>query len=304
MPTSQPGIFALGTRSHYHLEFDVHPDAGASEVIAALGGLREPSVTAGGTNLVVGFGPALWRRLAPDDAPDSLASFASIDGLDDHRAPSTQHDLWVWVHGTGDDVALDVARAVRASLRSVATLKLEQACFVYKDSRDLTGFIDGTANPHVEEAPAVALVADGAGAGGSFVLAQKWVHDLDAFAQLSQAEQEAVFGRTKPDSRELQGEAKAANAHISRVEIHDDAGEERPIFRRSTPYGTLTEAGLYFLAFSADLSRFADMLANMFATSGDGIRDRLTDYSHPVSGSYFFAPSLESLSNLVPPADD
>ena len=274
-------------------------------MVAAVARLREPSVTTGGTNLVLGFGPARWRRLAPADVPDGLAPFAAVAGRDGTVAPSTQHDLWVWVHGTGEDVALDVARSVGAALAPVATLELEQPCFVYKDSRDLTGFIDGTANPHIDEAPAVAIVGEGEpGAGGSFVLAQRWVHDLAGFAELTQAEQEAVFGRTKPDSVELEGEAKPPNAHISRVEIHDAAGEELPIFRRSAPFGTLAEAGLYFLAFSADPSRFTTMLANMFGTADDGVRDRLTDFSHPVSGSFFFAPSLEALAALRPPIDD
>jgi putative iron-dependent peroxidase len=298
--TPQPGIFALGTRAHYHLEFEVRPAATDAEIVAALAKLHEPAVTAGGTNLVLGFGADLWGRLAPADMPVGLHDFDPIDGLDGTHAPATQHDLWVWIHGTGEDVALDVARAVGASLAPVAELRLDQPCFVYQDSRDLTGFVDGTANPHIEQAPAVAMVPAGEpGAGGCYVITQRWVHDLTGFAALDVAAQERVFGRTKPDSVELDDEAKPADAHIARVEIHDAGGDERPIFRRSTPYGTVEEAGIYFLAFSADLSRFTDMLANMFGTSGDGIRDRLTDFSTPVSGSFFFAPSLESLATVL-----
>jgi len=303
--TPQPGIFALGARSHYHLELDVRPDATDVDVVDALGRLREPAVTAGGTNLVLGFGADLWRRLAPDDAPPELCGFAPIVGLDGHTAPATQHDMWVWIHGTGEDVVLDVARAVSASLAPIGELRLEQPCFVYKDSRDLTGFVDGTANPRIDEAAEVALVPGGQpGAGGSFVIAQRWVHDLTGFAELAVPDQQRVFGRTKPDSVELEGDAKPANAHISRVEIHDEVGEERPIFRRSTPYGTVVEAGLYFLGFSADLSRFSDMLAAMYGTTGDSIRDHLTDFSTPVSGSFFFAPSLESLAAILPELDE
>ena len=98
--------------------------------------------------------------------------------------------------------------------------------------------------------------------------------------------------------------AKPANVHISRVEIHDAVGEERPIFRRSTPYGTVEEAGLYFLGFSADLSRFTDMLHAMFGVGDGGIRDRLTDFSTPVSGSFFFAPGLDALAALLPELDE
>ena len=247
MTTPQPGIFALGARSHYHLELDVRPDAtddadrrGAGPA-ARTGGHRRAAPTSWS-----GSAPTLWRRLAPADAPAELHDFEPIDGLDGHRAPATQHDLWVWVHGTGEDIVLDVARAVeRRPGPGRPTLRLEQPCFVYKDSRDLTGFIDGTANPRIDEAAergARARRASRAPAARSCI-AQRWVHDLAAFAELSVDDQQRVFGRTKPDSVELEGDAKPANAHISRVEIHDEAGEERPIFRRSTPYGTVEEAG-------------------------------------------------------------
>jgi porphyrinogen peroxidase len=297
MARPQPGIFAQGTRSHYHLEFDLRPGAGDHAVVAALGGLREPPVTAGGANIVVGFGPALWRRLHPDDAPDALADFEPIVG-DGRGAPATQHDLWVWTHGTGEDVELDVARAVVAVLAPVFELAAEQPCFVYLDSRDLTGFIDGTENPPVEEAFDVALVPDGeVGAGGAFVLAQKWVHDLEPFHAQSRAEQEGTIGRTKPDSVEL--DDKPATAHIARVVIVED-GEELELYRRSTPYGRVGELGLYFLAFSADPSRFTKMLHRMFGLTGDGLHDHLTDFTRPVSGAHYFAPSLDALDGILP----
>lgn len=305
MATPQPGIFALGTRTHHHLEFDLRADATDSGVRVALARLREPAVTAGGANLVVGFGPELWGRLSPGECPEALVAFSPIAGADGTAAPSTQRDLWVWVHGTGSDIVVDVARAVAASLAPVASLQMEQACYVYRDSRDLTGFIDGTANPPVQDSPEVAVLAEGEpGAGGSFVLAQRWIHDLSRFAALPVSGQEAVFGRTKVDSRELEGAAKPADAHIARVEIHDAAGDERPIFRRSTPFASVVEAGLYFLAFSADPSRYAAMLGRMFDTTAEGLRDRLTDYSRPVTGSYFFAPSLEALRALAPVDDE
>jgi putative iron-dependent peroxidase len=283
MARPQPGIFAQGTRSHYHLEFDLRPDATDDAVVAALHGLREPPVTAGGSNIVVGFGADLWRRLQPDDAPAELGPFEAIGG-DGRSAPATQHDLWVWTHGTGEDVELDVARAVVAVLAPVATLAAEQPCFVYLDSRDLTGFIDGTENPPVEQAFDVALVPDGRpGAGGAFVLAQKWVHDLDRFHAQKREEQEDTIGRTKPDSVEL--DDKPPTAHIARVVIEED-GEELELYRRSTPYGRVGELGLYFLAFSADPSRFTKMLHRMFGVSGDGVHDHLTDFTRPVSGAF------------------
>jgi putative iron-dependent peroxidase len=297
MARPQPGIFAQGTRSHYHLEFDLRPGVDDATVIQALHGLREPSVTAGGSNIVVGFGPDLWRRLRPVDAPAALAPFVAVEG-DGRRAPATQHDAWVWTHGTGEDIELDVGRAVVATLAPALLLAAEQPCFVYRDSRDLTGFIDGTENPPVEDAFDVALVPDGEpGAGGSFVLAQKWVHDLGKFHAQDVEDQEGTIGRTKPDSVEL--DDKPPTAHIARVVIEED-GEELELYRRSTPYGRVGELGLYFLAFSADPTRFTKMLSRMFGTSGDGLHDHLTDFTHPVSGAIYFAPSLDALDGILP----
>lgn len=156
MATPQPGIFAQGTRSHRHLEFELLPDVTTEATLAALRGLRQPSATAGDANIVIGFSPALWRRIAPGVAPAALTEFPDLDGV-----PSTEHDIWVWIHGTGDDELLDISRAVAGLLQPVAAVAQEVAGFAYHDSRDLTGFIDGTENPVLEEAFTVATIADG-----------------------------------------------------------------------------------------------------------------------------------------------
>jgi putative iron-dependent peroxidase len=294
MITPQPGIFAQGTRSQYHLEFDVKPGTKPGAVAAAVARLREPLVTAGGTNIVVGFRADLWRSIAPDDTPPDAHEFAGVEG-DGRGAPATPHDVWVWLHGSGPDVLLDNARAVVATLAPVTTLAQEEPCFVYLDSRDLTGFIDGTENPPVEDGPEVAIVPPGQpGEGGSHVITMKWVHDLAKFHALGVEEQEAVIGRTKPDSQER--DDKPETAHISRVVIEED-GEELEIYRRSVPYGRVNELGLYFVAFSADPTRFEKMLARMFGTA-DNTHDHLTDFTKPVSGAFYFAPSLTALGGL------
>ncbi len=298
MLVAQPGIFAQGARSHQYLELDLRAGADPDGVRRALASLREPAVTAGGLNLVIGLGLDLMRRLARDDTPEALAPFTPIAGAGGRGAPATPHDLWLWLHGTGPDVVLDGAVAAAAALAPVVTVASEQPAFVYRDSRDLTGFVDGTENPPVQEAPEVALVPAGeTGEGGSFVLTMKWVHALAAFHALPVAKQEAVIGRTKTDSVELDEGVKQPSAHISRVVIEED-GEELEIYRRSTPFGTVLERGLYFVAFSADPSRFDKMLARMFGTTGDGLHDRLTEFSRPVSGAYYFAPSLECLDRV------
>jgi len=298
MATPQSGIFALGTRTHHHLEYDVAPDASTGDIVAAVRRLGESHVTAGGCNLVVGFGATLWERLSATP-PTDLADFSEIVGLHGHTAPTTQHDVWIWIHGTGRDVVLDSATAVSDALAPVVTLVDETECFVYHDGRDLTGFVDGTANPSPSEAPGVALIAEGSpGEGGSHVIAQRWVHDLTSFAELDVAEQERVIGRTKLDSVALPRDVRPADAHIMRAELLDAAGNERPIYRRSVPFGNVEERGLYFLGFSAERDRFDGMLAQMFGTSGDGLHDHLLDFSTPVAGSFYFAPSIDDLAAI------
>jgi putative iron-dependent peroxidase len=295
----QFGIFAQGTNAHAFVEWDLRPGVDLLEAASVLGRLRGPSVAAGGVNLVLAFGPDLWRLLAPSDIPAGLGPFQPIGRLGGHHAPATQHDLWLWINGSSQDVVFEHTRAAAEAIETVAQLSSETVGFVHRDSRDLTGFIDGTANPSLLEAPIAALVPDGQpGAGGSHVLTMRWIHDLDAFDTLTTVEQEGIFGRRKSDSTELADDVKPPTAHIARVEIEDQAGVELPIYRRSVPYGTVAEHGLYFVAFAADRSRFETMLGRMFGLGDDGLRDRLTDFSRPVSGAYYYAPPLNLLADL------
>ena len=300
MTVPQFGIFAQGTIAHEFIEFDLRPDVEMGRATAALAQLRAPSVSAGGINLVIGFGSELWKTVAPDQAPADLGNFSPIGRLGGHHAPATQHDFWLWISGSSQDVVFEHARAAVKMLSDVATVASEQPCFVHRDSRDLTGFIDGSANPMTHEAPEAALIPDGQpGEGGAHVLVMRWIHDLAAFEKLPVKEQEGVIGRSKPSSIEMTGEALPADAHIARVQINDEAGEELPIYRRSVPYGTVAEHGLYFVAFSADRTRFDRMLARMFGTDADRVHDHLTDFSRPVTGSFYFAPSLTVLAELA-----
>jgi putative iron-dependent peroxidase len=130
------------------------------------------------------------------------------------------------------------------------------------------------------------------------VLIQRWVHDLAGFGELEVPEQEAVFGRTKLDSVALDRSIRPPDAHITRAEVHDAAGNERPIYRRSVATGTASEQGLIFVAFSAERDRFDAMLASMYGLDDSGIHDRLLEFSTPVTGSYYFAPSAEELDEL------
>ncbi|MCZ7525765.1 MAG: Dyp-type peroxidase [Acidimicrobiia bacterium] len=232
------------------------------------------------------------------ESPAGARSFTGVVGPHGRSAVATQHDLLVWVHGDRHDLNFDAALATRRVLSDVACLVEETAGFVYRDCRDLTGFVDGTENPPAEEARELVILPEGApGAGGSYVLVQRWVHDLDAFHALPTAEQERVIGRTKPDSVEL--DDLPPDSHVGRVVVEDEAGEEIEIYRRSVPYGTAAEAGLLFLAFTDDLDKFELILSRMFGTSGDGFHDRLTELSAAVSGGYYFAPAQEALDGWL-----
>ncbi len=297
----QFGIFAQGTHAHHFLEFDLRPGVDAARAVAAFRRLRTPDVSAGGVNLVVAFGAALWRSVSASGAPADLTRFQSISGRDGHTVPAAQHDAWLWLSGAEPDVTWQSARAAVLAVRDAADLAAEQPGFTYQGGRDITGFIDGTANPPVRRAAEVALVPPGrAGEGGSHVLTMRWVHDLVLFNQLSVDEQQRAIGRTKADSVELSDSEKPPTAHIARVQMTVD-GKELEIFRRSVPYGTANEHGLYFVAFSAERSRYALMLERMFGNAPDGLRDRLTDFSQPVACAYYFAPSLNALAEAAGP---
>ena len=303
MHVAQSGIFALGTGSHSYLEFDLHERADPLTLVQVIANLREPRTTTGGVNLVAGFRPSLWRRVAPQEMPAEVTDFDQVvRGVDGYSMPATQHDLWLWVAGHAYDKVFDVTREAVQALAPVATLALEVAGWTYKENRDLTGFIDGTENPSLSVAPEVALVPDGSpGAGGSVVLVQKWTHDSAAFEALTLEEQEKVIGRTKDTSIELAEEVQGATSHVSRTTI-EEHGVEQHIFRRNTPFGTATEHGTMFIGFSSDQQRLARMLARM-AGAEDGIRDALTRYTTAVSGAYYFVPSVEALRRFAS-ADD
>jgi putative iron-dependent peroxidase len=291
MITPQNGIFAQGTHSHYFLELDIQPGISAKSALASLASLREPEVSAGGVNFVIAFGPDFWRKIAPTQAPPDLAPFPEIR-RDGAPSPAVHHDVWLWFNGSTPDVVFDHARSAWLAVRDVASLASEQPAFVYRDSRDMTGFIDGTQNPTPLEAPNVALIPTGqVGGGGSHVLVMRWVHDLDSFHALPVEEQERIIGRRKHNSDPLTKEERHPTGHLARVQIDDADGKEIEIYRRSVPYGTVKEHGLYFVAFSAEQKRFLLMLGRMSGTT-DGQHDRLTDFSKPLSAAFYFAPSL------------
>jgi putative iron-dependent peroxidase len=293
MYTPQAGIFALGTSSHAYLEFDVVNAEKYKEFASTISAIREPRTTTGGVNFVIGFRPELWRDLVPDDAPSGIEGFNSdIQGTEGFVMPSTQHDAVIWLSGSTYDVIFDMARSVIHDLAGQASLAEETSSWSYRHDRDLTGFIDGSENPTLLDAPSVALLPEGVpGAAGSVLLLQKWKHKSAEWEALPINQQEQIIGRTKLDSIEL--ENKPADSHVARTD-QDEFGH---IFRRNMPYGKVDDHGTMFVGFSAEqkpLSRMLDSMAGLITRK----RDALTRFTQPVTGSYYFVPSVESLRRL------
>ncbi len=296
----QSAIFAEGARVHRYLEYRCRqaPDAAERQRMAraigsALAAARKAAPPP--ARIVVAFGRRLWSVLNPDALPDALRDFDEIRGAKGHSAPATQCDLWLWLQAEGEDENVARTLALHRILRDDFELQLEQPAFDYFASRDLTGFEDGTANPADRQGRIdAAIVPAGPGAGGSFVLAQRWVHDLEKFEGLEVEAQEKIIGRTKADSIEFEGDDMPPEAHVARTDAKKD-GVALKVFRRSKPYASLDRCGLYFLSFACALERHRIQLERMFGVSGDGLSDRLIDFSAPDTGSYLFAPAFEDL---------
>jgi porphyrinogen peroxidase len=293
MYTPQAGIFALGTSSHVYLEFDLLDAKNSKEFASAISAIREPRTTTGGVNLVIGFRPELWRELVPDDAPVGVKGFnKEIQGIEGFVMPDTQHDALLWLSSSAYDVVFDMARTVIRDLAGQASLAEETSSWSYRHDRDLTGFIDGSENPTLLDAPSEALLPEGVpGAAGSVLLLQKWKHKVAEWEALPIDQQERIMGRTKLDSIEL--ENKPSDSHVARTD-QDEFGK---IFRRNMPYGKIDDHGTVFVGFSADQKRLSRMLDSM-AGLMTGTRDALTRFTQPLTGSYYFVPSVESLRHL------
>jgi putative iron-dependent peroxidase len=297
MGIPQGGIFALGTASHAYLEFDLATGREGPDLVVAISSLREPRTTMGGVNLVAGFRPELWRDTAPDDAPATLEGFnENLVGVDGFAMPATQHDAVLWLSGSAYDVVFEVARNAIGELALLASVAEETSSWPYRHDRDLTGFIDGTENPTLVEAPELVLIPEGSpGAGGTVLLLQKWAHDAAAWESLSVGTQEATIGRAKADSVEL--DDKPGDSHVASTD-QDRFGK---IFRRNMPYGTVTDHGTMFVGFSSSQTPLAAMLESMAGLTS-GVRDALTRYTRPLTGAYYFVPSTDALRSVAAPS--
>lgn len=248
----------------------------------------------------IAFGPELWAKLY-SQSPQGFAQLEPIQGS--FTMPVVPADVLIHIAAQRTDICFALSQSFFEGIQDLVEVLDERVCFRNFDGRDLTGFIDGTENPQFpDDRGETALLGEDAGifADGSFVFAQRYRHDLDKWKKLKVDTQEQVIGRTKLESIELDDDVKPANAHVARTVVEDEDGEELEILRHSLPYGDgKGDQGLFFIAYTKDLTRIDQMLVRMFGTSGDGIHDRLLHFVTAMDGAYYFAPSEELLEEIL-----
>lgn len=296
MAKAQPGLYEEPGNSAHYLECHWPKNTPVDKLKAGLLDALKPVV---GAYIAVGFGIDAWVRMQPDFVPEELASFPLLKGKHGYEMPSTQTDIWFWIHGEDRGDVMNAVLQVQQSLRGMLDVHLDLAGFKNREARDLTGFVDGTANDKDEARGLAAQIPEGElGAGGSYVLTQKWKHNLTAFNELSVSEQEYVIGRTKHDNIEMSDDQMPNDSHVSRTDVDVD-GVAQKIYRRSTPYGGAQDHGLYFLAFACSLSRIHVQLERMLGLTDDGLSDSLMQFSQAKTGSYWFMPAQKDLEEIL-----
>jgi porphyrinogen peroxidase len=256
----------------------------------------------GRLSCIAAIGSDFWNRLSPGSRPRELKPFVPIVGKA-HTAPATPGDLLFHIRAERPDLCFEFERVLLASLGSAITVLDEVSGFRYFDARDLLGFVDGTANPTGPDLPASALVGDEDGdfAGGSYVVVQKYLHDLDAWARVPTPMQEQIIGRTKMDNIEIDDDDAPHKSHKSLATIVGPDGVEHDILRDNMPFGRAghREFGTYFIGYSRYLWVVEKMLQRMYIGDPPGAYDRLLDFSTPHTGTAFFAPARPTLQAIA-----
>jgi putative iron-dependent peroxidase len=277
-------------------------------VRAVLGGIDDLVKTVGFRDLsarlscIVGLGSDLWDRLSASRKPRELKPFSAIEGQP-HKAPSTPGDLLFHIRAERVDICFEFERILLQMLDGAVDTIDEVSGFRYFDARDLLGFVDGTANPAGQEIGEAALVGDEdpAFAGGSYVVVQKYLHDMAGWAHTPAPLQEEIIGRTKIDNIELDDDVLPRKSHKTLATITDGAGNEHEILRDNMPFGRAGygEYGTYFIGYTRHLWVIETMLKRMYLGDPPGAYDRLLDFSVPQTGTTFFAPSRSTLGLLA-----
>jgi porphyrinogen peroxidase len=295
------------TRDAIFLVVTVNRDAGSRGAVRALcadlaGLVRAVAArdTAGRLSCVTAFGSEAWDFLFGSPRPAELHVLPEI-GWAPRVSISTPGDILFHIRAERMDLCFELALQIMARLKGSVAPADEVHGFRYFDDRDLTGFVDGTENPVGDEAVEAAIVGDEdpAFAGGSYVLVQRYVHDLTSWEALSTEEQERIIGRTKLADIELADAVKPANAHNALTVVEED-GREIDIVRRNMPFGSVADgdSGTYFIGYARSPRVLELMLENMFVGRPPGNYDRLLDFTHPVTGTSFFAPAASFFDTI------
>jgi len=262
----------------------------------------------GGLSCVMGFGSNAWDRIFGAPRPAELHPFREFRSGGRH-AVATPGDILFHIRAKRMDLCFELATQIMARVGSAVSVADEVHGFRFFDDRDLIGFVDGTENPRGQAAVEAVLVSDEDPpfACGSYVLVQKYLHDMDGWNALSTEAQERIIGRTKLSDIELDESAKPTSAH-SALTVIEENGKEVKILRDNMPFGRAGhgEFGTYFIGYSRSARTIEQMLENMFIGRPPGNYDRLLDFSRAVTGGLFFAPSatfLDGVEGDAPPAE-
>jgi Dyp-type peroxidase family len=259
-------------------------------------GFRDPD---GRLSCIMAFGSDAWDRLFGQPRPSDLHPFREIKGH--HHAVSTPGDMLFHIRATRMDLCFELATQIMSRLDDAVATADEAHGFKYFDERDLLGFVDGTENPVDQDAIDAAIIGDedAAFAGGSYVIVQKYLHDLKAWNTVPVEQQENIVGRAKLSDIEQTDAEKAPYAHNVLTNIEKD-GEQLQIVRDNMPFGEVGkgEFGTYFIGYARSPDRIEQMLVNMFVGRPPGNYDRLLDFSKAVTGTLFFVPSSTFLANV------
>jgi porphyrinogen peroxidase len=275
---AQPALLRPPQAAGHVLSFRLTSPQQGKPVLRALAELQL------GDHTVVGLGLPLVQALR--GSVPGLRAYPALNHPDGQPLPTSPADVWVYVGAASAGEVFDRVQAVTRALPGGLAWVEDLPTFSYRGNQDLTGYEDGTENPVGALAESAALVGDGPLAGGSFVAAMRWEHELRAFAALPQPARDHVMGRALATNEELADAPESA--HVKRTA---QEGFEPPAFmlRRSMPWGGAERAGLYFVAYGADLDRFERVLRRMLGEE-DGIADALFSFSRPVTGGYFWCP--------------
>jgi porphyrinogen peroxidase len=264
-------------------------------------GFRDPD---SGLTCVMGFGSAVWDRLFGAPRPSELHPFREILA-DTRHAVGTPGDLLFHIRAERLDLCFELETLILDRLGASVAVAEEVQGFQYFDNRDLLGFVDGTENPEDREAIDAILVGaeDPAFTGGSYVITQKYLHDMAGWNSLPTEVQEKIIGRTKLANVELDDAVKPTYAHNALTVIVEN-GQEQKILRENRPFGTpgQGEFGTYFIGYCRTPRTIELMLENMFVGRPPGNYDRLLDFSKAVTGTLFFVPTSTFLDNVTPEA--